>query len=217
MPTPVSALIHAATLVTAGIYLMVRLGPFMAGSDLVILVGCLTAFMAGVFGFFQADLKRVIAFSTCSQLGYKSTKNAPIILSKNKNFKLFSFNFTKANSLSNYRFYSSRFLDSQEIDKNKVPVNYVEKMDITSREQQYYFKTNYKNKAGIYLWQNQLNGKCYIGSSLNMSARLSNYFDLYYLNNVKDKMPICAALLLYGFANFNLYVLEVLQAPSKNE
>ena len=69
-PTPVSALIHAATLVTAGIYLMVRLGPFMAGSDLIILVGCLTAFMAGVFGFFQADLKRVIAFSTCSQLGY---------------------------------------------------------------------------------------------------------------------------------------------------
>lgn len=70
MPTPVSALIHAATLVTAGIYLMVRLGPFMTGSDLVILVGCLTAFMAGVFGFFQADMKRVIAFSTCSQLGY---------------------------------------------------------------------------------------------------------------------------------------------------
>ena len=69
-PTPVSALIHAATLVTAGIYLMVRLGPFMSGSDLVITVGCLTAFMAGVFGFFQADLKRVIAFSTCSQLGY---------------------------------------------------------------------------------------------------------------------------------------------------
>jgi hypothetical protein len=48
---------------------MVRLAPFMTGSDLVILVGCLTAFMAGVFGFFQADLKRVIAFSTCSQLG----------------------------------------------------------------------------------------------------------------------------------------------------
>ena len=69
-PTPVSALIHAATLVTAGIYLMVRLSPFVAGSDLVILVGSLTAFMAGVFGFFQADLKRVIAFSTCSQLGY---------------------------------------------------------------------------------------------------------------------------------------------------
>lgn len=67
-PTPVSALIHAATLVTAGVYLMVRLGPFW--DDLILWVGCLTAFMAGVFGFFQADIKRVIAFSTCSQLGY---------------------------------------------------------------------------------------------------------------------------------------------------
>jgi NADH:ubiquinone oxidoreductase subunit 5 (subunit L)/multisubunit Na+/H+ antiporter MnhA subunit len=72
-PTPVSALIHAATLVTAGVYLMVRLGPFMAGTDLVIIVGSLTAFMAGIFGFFQADLKRVIAFSTCSQLGYHTS------------------------------------------------------------------------------------------------------------------------------------------------
>ncbi len=68
-PTPVSALIHAATLVTAGVYLMIRLGSF-AGDELVVVVGCLTAFMAGVFGFFQGDLKRVIAFSTCSQLGY---------------------------------------------------------------------------------------------------------------------------------------------------
>jgi NADH:ubiquinone oxidoreductase subunit 5 (subunit L)/multisubunit Na+/H+ antiporter MnhA subunit len=89
-PTPVSALIHAATLVTAGIYLMVRLGPFMAGSDLVILVGCLTAFMAGVFGFFQSDLKRVIAFSTCSQLGCPQN----ISISKlNKNKKLVTFQF----------------------------------------------------------------------------------------------------------------------------
>lgn len=67
-PTPVSALIHAATLVTAGIYLMTRLSPFW--DDIVIIIGALTAFMAGIFGFFQADIKRVIAFSTCSQLGY---------------------------------------------------------------------------------------------------------------------------------------------------
>ena len=67
-PTPVSALIHAATLVTAGVYYMVRLAPFW--DDLVILVGSLTALMAGVFGYFQSDPKRVIAFSTCSQLGY---------------------------------------------------------------------------------------------------------------------------------------------------
>lgn len=67
-PTPVSALIHAATLVTAGVYVMVRLNPFW--DSFVILIGSLTAFMAAVFGYFQADLKRVIAFSTCSQLGY---------------------------------------------------------------------------------------------------------------------------------------------------
>jgi NADH:ubiquinone oxidoreductase subunit 5 (subunit L)/multisubunit Na+/H+ antiporter MnhA subunit len=69
-PTPVSALIHAATLVTAGIYLMIRFAPFIAGSDIITLVGCCTAFMAALFAFFQTDLKRVIAFSTCSQLGY---------------------------------------------------------------------------------------------------------------------------------------------------
>nr|YP_010388666.1 NADH dehydrogenase subunit 5 [Leontynka pallida]UPQ43833.1 NADH dehydrogenase subunit 5 [Leontynka pallida] len=67
-PTPVSALIHAATLVTAGVYLCVRMNAVM--DSLIIYVGSLTAFMAGVFGFMQADLKRVIAFSTCSQLGY---------------------------------------------------------------------------------------------------------------------------------------------------
>jgi proton-translocating NADH-quinone oxidoreductase chain L len=67
-PTPVSALIHAATLVTAGVYLLVRL--HIHDEAFVVLVGSLTAFMAGIFGAHQSDLKRVIAFSTCSQLGY---------------------------------------------------------------------------------------------------------------------------------------------------
>lgn len=67
-PTPVSALIHAATLVTAGVYLMVRLSLFY--SSVIIIVGSLTAFMGAVFGLYQNDIKRVIAFSTCSQLGY---------------------------------------------------------------------------------------------------------------------------------------------------
>lgn len=67
-PTPVSALIHAATLVCAGVYVVVRLNTLYNTS--VMLVGALTAFMAGVFGMYQMDLKRVIAYSTCSQLGY---------------------------------------------------------------------------------------------------------------------------------------------------
>ena len=75
-PTPVSALIHAATLVTAGVYLLVRL--HIHDEAFVVLVGSLTAFMAGVFGAHQSDLKRVIAFSTCSQLGY--TPSVPMLV-----------------------------------------------------------------------------------------------------------------------------------------
>jgi proton-translocating NADH-quinone oxidoreductase chain L len=67
-PTPVSALIHAATLVCAGVYVVVRLNT-LYNTD-VLLVGALTALMAGIFGMYQMDLKRVIAYSTCSQLGY---------------------------------------------------------------------------------------------------------------------------------------------------
>lgn len=72
-PTPVSALIHAATMVTAGVYLLVRSSPVLEyGSTALILitwVGALTAFFAASTGLVQNDLKRVIAYSTCSQLG----------------------------------------------------------------------------------------------------------------------------------------------------
>jgi NADH:ubiquinone oxidoreductase subunit 5 (subunit L)/multisubunit Na+/H+ antiporter MnhA subunit len=85
LPTPVSALIHAATLVCAGVYVMVRLSVFY--DDIIIIVGALTALMAGIFGYFQSDLKRVIAFSTCSQLGYSYLQYKNI---NNKGANLFS-------------------------------------------------------------------------------------------------------------------------------
>lgn len=73
-PTPVSALIHAATLVTAGVFLLVRSSPILENSQQVLSVitvfGALTAFFSASTGLFQNDLKRVIAYSTCSQLGY---------------------------------------------------------------------------------------------------------------------------------------------------
>ena len=73
-PTPVSALIHAATLVTAGVYLILRSSPIIeyGPSVLIIItwVGALTAFFAATTGLVQNDLKRVIAYSTCSQIGY---------------------------------------------------------------------------------------------------------------------------------------------------
>ena len=73
-PTPVSALIHAATMVTAGVFMVCRLSPMLEFApftlDVITIVGALTAIFAATIGFTQFDIKRVIAYSTCSQLGY---------------------------------------------------------------------------------------------------------------------------------------------------
>jgi len=73
-PTPVSALIHAATMVTAGVYLIARMHPLFqlapAAGDVGAVIGCLTLLIAGTIGLAATDLKRVIAYSTMSQIGY---------------------------------------------------------------------------------------------------------------------------------------------------
>ena len=73
-PTPVSALIHAATMVTAGVFMVARMSPIFELSqtalNVVMLVGATTAFFAATVGLVQNDIKKVIAYSTCSQLGY---------------------------------------------------------------------------------------------------------------------------------------------------
>ncbi len=73
-PTPVSALIHAATMVTAGVFMVARMSPIFEQSETALLVvtiiGAITAFFAATVGLVQNDIKRVIAYSTCSQLGY---------------------------------------------------------------------------------------------------------------------------------------------------
>jgi NADH-quinone oxidoreductase subunit L len=77
-PTPVSALIHAATMVTAGVYMVARLSPlFQAGSALTVVawIGALTALWAALMACFEFDIKRVLAYSTISQLGYMFLAN----------------------------------------------------------------------------------------------------------------------------------------------
>nr|YP_010118122.1 NADH dehydrogenase subunit 5 [Turritopsis lata]QQW46722.1 NADH dehydrogenase subunit 5 [Turritopsis lata] len=73
-PTPVSALIHAATMVTAGVFLIIRISPFFEKSStilmIIVFIGSLTAFFSASIGLVQNDIKKVIAYSTCSQLGY---------------------------------------------------------------------------------------------------------------------------------------------------
>jgi NADH:ubiquinone oxidoreductase subunit 5 (subunit L)/multisubunit Na+/H+ antiporter MnhA subunit len=73
-PTPVSALIHAATMVTAGVYVVIRSSGFLEFTRVVLIIitciGGLTAILAAIIGVAQTDIKKIIAFSTCSQLGY---------------------------------------------------------------------------------------------------------------------------------------------------
>ncbi len=73
-PTPVSALIHAATMVTAGVFLLILMSPLIEVSDfgkkLILIVGSITCLFASCVAIFQNDIKRIIAYSTCSQLGY---------------------------------------------------------------------------------------------------------------------------------------------------
>src|SRR5688572_7162752 len=73
-PTPVSALIHAATMVTAGVFMVARLSPLFelapTAQNVVIFFGATTAFFAATVGLVQNDIKRIVAYSTCSQLGY---------------------------------------------------------------------------------------------------------------------------------------------------
>jgi len=73
-PTPVSALIHAATMVTAGVFLLLRSGPYLGEvREILLFLGATTAVFAGSVALFQYDLKRIIAYSTCAQLGYMVT------------------------------------------------------------------------------------------------------------------------------------------------
>lgn len=73
-PTPVSALIHAATMVTAGVFVLIKLSPLLEYStfalSFIAVIGVSTSFFAASVGLFQTDLKKIIAYSTCSQLGY---------------------------------------------------------------------------------------------------------------------------------------------------
>src|SRR3977135_2338339 len=73
-PTPVSALIHAATMVTAGVFMVARLSPLFElapnAQTFVVFIGATTAFFAATVGLVQNDIKRIVAYSTCSQLGY---------------------------------------------------------------------------------------------------------------------------------------------------
>ena len=98
-PTPVSALIHAATMVTAGVFLVCRMSPLYEFAPeakmFIVYIGATTAFFAATVGLVQNDIKRVIAYSTCSQLGYMFVAAASGVYSVAM-FHLFTHAFFKA-------------------------------------------------------------------------------------------------------------------------
>jgi hypothetical protein len=65
-----------------------------------------------------------------------------------------------------------------------------------------------KGKSGIYLWTNKVNGKCYVGSSVDMGKRFRNYFKRSYITSLKNIMLVYKAILAHGYSNFSLEILE---------
>jgi hypothetical protein len=222
-PTPVSALIHAATLVTAGIYLLLRSSPLLefspTGLLIITLVGATTAFFAATCGLVQNDLKRIIAFSTISQLGYcflivfvikifymlflqidftiimlsVVPISKKIIHSKQKSLK----NIKIKDKFSNSIIYADKYNDFSYIGRSEI-------------------RKKYNKVKGIYLWINNINKRSYVGKSVNLYLRLSKYLSSNYIYNNKTKMAICAALNKYTVKNFTFYILEIVNTD-KNE
>jgi len=132
-PTPVSALIHAATMVTAGVFVILRCSPIIEISKsalfLISFIGALTAIFAGTAGLLQNDIKKIIAYSTCSQLGYMffacGSSGYSIAL-----FHLFNHGFFKALLFLGAGSIIHAVFDEQDIRKlgsllNFLPVTYV--------------------------------------------------------------------------------------------
>ena len=132
VPTPVSALIHAATMVTAGVFLVVRCSPIYEYSELALniitIVGMSTAFFAATVALVQTDIKKIIAYSTCSQLGYMFFATG-VGAYNVAMFHLFTHAFFKALLFLGSGSVIHAFKDEQDIDKmggvwKKLPYTY---------------------------------------------------------------------------------------------
>ena len=93
-------------------------------------------------------------------------------------------------------------LDGQEI-------NYLDKYEDFSEYGKSIIRNKYKKIAGVYLWLNKENNRSYVGRSVNIYRRLSQYLSSTYISNNNKKMAICGSILKYGYTNFTFYVLEI--------
>jgi len=127
-PTPVSSLLHAATMVTAGVFLIIRCSLLFNYSSIMLmfifLIGSITALFSGLIGYFQYDLKKVIAYSTCSQLGYMffscGLSNYQVAI-----FHLFNHAFFKALLFLSAGAVIHMLFDEQDIRRMGRLINYI--------------------------------------------------------------------------------------------
>lgn len=202
-PTPVSALLHAATLVTAGVYLIIRTSPIleMVPSSLMVIsgVGGITALYGAIAGMYQNDIKRIIAYSTCSQLGLNYIKD-----NKNSNRDVND----NSSSLLNEPELNS---EEDENKKDKVPPKEkcVRVFD-PERDTKYNIKSAFRGIPIIYCFVNKINNKSYVGKTNNPWIRFKQYFSQSYIIENSKRIAICGALSKYGLNKFRIIILQIL-------
>lgn len=115
------------------------------------------------------------------------------------------------NNINNIRNYTTALPEDSlnSTVRDLLPYVYVERFSNLTPDVRYWIKKKYEGVAVIYLWVNKINGKSYVGKTINLKQRLNNYLDVYYLNKVKSSMPISGSILKNGIMNFELFVLEV--------
>ena len=97
-----------------------------------------------------------------------------------------------------------KFYSTKDNPNSFVPVLKYENADLQKKQ---VVKEN-KGRSGVYLWQNNVNGNCYIGSSVDLGRRFKNYFSFNYITKSKSSMLINKALIKYGYYNFSIEILE---------
>lgn len=214
-PTPVSALLHAATMVTAGVYLLVRCSFFLSLSGEVntflVWWGTLTICYAGLVGFFQYDIKRIIAYSTCSQLGYMFV--ACGLLNPNLAFfHLFNHAFFKAALFLSAGLIIHLNQGEQDLRKMQTPVslNYIEVFVIVANLLANFslmglpFFSGYYSKDLIMFCagsNNVLTGLLIIGAIITVGYSLKLF---YYLFNAK-KIKLSSKLVSLDYVKDALF------------
>lgn len=243
MPTPVSSLLHAATLVVAGIYLLVRSSPILEYSPtalcVITWVGAVTSIFAAASGLLQNDLKRIIAFSTVSQLGYDKLQNTVfyfcllLLLSLALNQRIYVSLYSETVSFfllnSQILFVTRRthfsvrspvqknFISSDHKPRDNSTIKYLDIFNSINAQNRVIVKQKYNKVAGIYMWLNNINGRCYIGSSINLYSRMNNYLSPYYISRTKEKMAICSSINKYGIEQFSFAILEKIELDNTVE